>query len=318
MKQAALALIRMFALPFVAVLAPLFLVVARTGVGASVCRWFGFQPVLIHYYQPVPRYEDVPPAWFETPHEPPGVRIDRQRIREQLERLAAFAGECVWPDRPPADGGYYATNPSFGYSSAAILHTMIRAHGTARVLEVGGGFSSLISLAALAKNRPDGGFRFTSIEPYPSERLRSACARSAGPAELLERKAEQVVLDVYTSLGENDVLFIDSSHVAKLASDVNFLYLEVLPRLRPGVIVHVHDIYLPYEYPRVHFTGRHKLYWNEQYVLAAFLSENGRWEVLLPGYHVQRDMADAFQAAFPGYSPQRHRPTTSFWMRKLR
>lgn len=296
------------------VLAPVFALVARTGYGVEVCRRFGFHPLRIHFYQPVPRYEAVPPAHFEQPLEHPGVEIDLDRARALLGRLAGFGDECRWPEEAGAPGTYHGGNGNFGFASAAMLHATIRAHGSRRVIEVGGGYSSLISLAALQANGGD--WRFTCIEPYPSDWLRAAIARVGAGAELLPRPAQDLAPSTFDALGENDLLFIDSSHVSQLASDVNYLFLRVLPRLRPGVLVHVHDIYLPWEYPAAHFHGANKLFWNEQYLLQAFLACNPDFEVLLPGFHAQGALAEDFARAFPAYDAQRHRRSSSFWFRR--
>ena len=296
-------------LPF----APIFALVARTGIGVDLCRRFGFHPLRLHYYQPVPRYEEVPPDHFDRPLDHPGVEIDLERARTLLERLAPFGAECHWPDTPGATGAYYGSNENFGFSSAALLHAMIRSHRTRRVIEVGSGYSSLIALAALQANGGD--WRFSSIEPYPSRWLRDALAREGGRAALLERQAQRVDPQLFDELAENDLLFIDSSHVSQLESDVNFLFLRVLPRLRPGVLVHVHDIYLPYEYPAAHFFGDNKMFWNEQYLLQALLAGNPGFEVLLPAFLVQSTLGEEFGRAFPAYNPQRHRRSSSFWMR---
>jgi hypothetical protein len=146
--------------------------------------------------------------------------------------------------------------------------------------------------------------------------LARAVRERAPAAELVGKTAESIDPAVLANLDAGDILFIDSSHCVRLASDVNYLFLQVLPRLRPGVIVHVHDIYLPYEYPRVHFFGPNKMFWNEQYLLEALLSENPHWEILLPGYLVQKDMEPDFRAAFPRYDPTRDRRTSSFWLRR--
>lgn len=297
-------------------LAPIFALVARTGIGVDLCRRFGFHPLRLHYYQPVPRYEEVPPEHFGRPLEHPGVEIDLDRARALLQRLAPFGAECRWPDAPGAPGAYYGGNENFGFSSAALLHAMIRSHRTQRVIEVGGGYSSLIALAALQANGGD--WRFSSIEPYPTPWLREALARQGGRAALLERPAQRVDPALFDELAENDLLFIDSSHVSQLESDVNFLLLRVLPRLRPGVLVHVHDIYLPYEYPAAHFFGDNKMFWNEQYLLQALLAGNPGFEVLLPAFLVQSALGEEFGRAFPAYNPQRHRRSSSFWMRSTR
>lgn len=310
-------LVRLLLLPLVWLTAPLYGLVARTGAGADWCRRFGWHPVRVHFYHPVPEYERVDRAIFERPHATPGIDFTPARFAGRLADLGRHAAECDWPEQAGQPGTYHADNGNFGYSSAALLHCMLRANRITRVVEVGGGYSSLISMAALEANARDLGaeISFSCVEPYPSPWLLDAI-RARSYARLLAHPAQQTPADLFTSLDANSLLFIDSSHVSKLDSDVNHLFLEMLPRLAPGTWVHVHDIYLPYEYPAAHFFGRNKLFWNEQYLLQALLAGNRDFEVVLPGFMVQRDMAQEFATAFPRHDPRRHRLTSSFWMRR--
>lgn len=312
-----LAIARAVVTPLVALLAPLFAVVARTGYGVEICRRFGFQPVRLHFYQPIPRYETLPALVFDGRQSFPGFGIDEEKVRATLHKLGRFGAEADWPRDPMPPGRYTAANDNFGFSSAALLHAFIRAYGTRKVVEVGGGYSSLISLAALEKNCGSGRYLFECIEPYPSPWLEQALHAREPAAHLTRQPVETLSAAALADLEANDILFVDSSHCVRLASDVNFVFLQVLPRLRPGVIVHVHDIYIPYEYPRTHFFGRQKLFWNEQYLLQALLTENPRFEILVPGYFVQSEMESDFAAAFPAYDAARDRRTSSFWLRRV-
>ena len=150
-----------------------------------------------------------------------------------------------------------------------------------------------------------------AIEPYPSTELE---AKLPADVELWRIPVQDVSLDEFGSLCENDILFIDSSHVCKIGSDVQFMFLEVLPRLRPGVVVHVHDIFMPAEYPK-QWVLDWRRFWNEQYVLQAFLSCNTTFEVLWAGQWMHIKHPDLLMKAFPSYkagvSP------ASFWFRRL-
>lgn len=311
-------LIKILATPFIFIFSPLFYWVAKTGNGVSICRKMGFQPLLVHYYEPVPEYESIPVEYFHTRQTFPGFEIDAATVSAILQTLSSHAGECQWPENKSAEGVYFSQNGSFGYSSAAILHSTIRSFHSRGVIEVGSGYSSLIILEALKKNYPEGEFNFICIEPYPRPWLKEVAARNPGGMDLRAEKAETVDENMFLKLRENDILFIDSSHVSKLNSDVNYLYLHVLPRLAKGVVIHIHDIYIPYEYPRVHFYGKQKIFWNEQYLLQAFLTNNENFEIIIPGYFVQTDMSDDFRKSFPHYDPSKHRATSSFWLRKIR
>jgi len=301
---------------FVAMLAPIFALAARSGFGIDACRRWGFQPVRLHFYQPIPRYESMPAATFDAPQPYPGLEFDGRRFVQTLDQLAPFAVEADFPRDAQPLGRYSARNDQFGFSSAALLHAFIRAAGSRRIVEVGGGYSTLVSLSALARNAASGGYDFACVEPYPSAWLRRALADCAPSARLIEAAAETLPVDLFLELQSGDILFVDSSHCVRLGGDVNYLMLQILPKLNPGVLVHVHDIYLPYEYPRAHYFGRRKLYWTEQYLLAALLSGGRNWEILLPAFYVQRHMAAEFARTFPHFDAAVDRPSSSFWMRR--
>jgi hypothetical protein len=173
-----------------------------------------------------------------------------------------------------------------------------------------------LSAAALLKNAAEepghSPCDFTAIEPHPAPDIR---AGFPGLTRLLERRAQDVPLETFGALGENDVLFIDSSHVLAIGSDVQYEFLEIIPRLRPGVLVHVHDIFLPAEYPkRWVVDGR---FWDEQYLLQAFLAFNNSFEVLWAGHWMHLTHPEQLRAAFSTYDPAKAAPG-SFWMRRVR
>lgn len=311
-------IVRLIAIPFIFFFSPLFHWVAKTGNGVSLCRRMGFQPLLVHYYEPVPNYESVSLEYFQTKQMFPGFEIDVGTVTASLHKISSYAGECKWPENKSAGTFYFSQNGSFGFSSATILHSTIRSFKSKRVIEVGSGYSSLIILEALKRNYPQGDCKLTCIEPYPEGWLEEVVVRHPCIMDLCTEKVETVNERVFLTLKENDIFFIDSSHVSKLNSDVNYLYLRILPRLTKGTLIHIHDIYIPYEYPQEHFYGKQKFFWNEQYFLQAFLTNNRDFEILMPGYFVQRDMNKDFQTAFPQYDPLKHRPTSSFWLRKIK
>jgi predicted O-methyltransferase YrrM len=299
-------------------LGPVFAVVARTGAGSDECVRHGFVPVPLHFYQPVFDPDAIDERIWERRHPMPGIDFAPDRQLDYLSRLAAFAGECDWPARGGAAGGYHYLNGAFGYSSACLLHSMIRLNRPAKVVEVGAGMSTLVMDGALAANQVAGAARadLVTVDPYPSPALD---ALSEDRLRLIAAPAEKVPLEEFASLRANDLLFIDSSHVVRTGGDVTFLYLDVLPRLATGVIVHVHDIQLPYDYPRVYADGKEsaRYFWTEQYLLQAFLACNPHFEILIAGHFLQHDHADAFARSFPGLRPGSHRVTSSFYMRRV-
>jgi hypothetical protein len=136
-----------------------------------------------------------------------------------------------------------------------------------------------------------------------------------GLARIVREPLQDVDLAVFERLERNDILFIDSTHVLKTGSDVQLEYLEILPRLASGVIVHIHDIFLPAEYPKAWLTDEH-IFWNEQYLLQAFLAFNKGFEVLWAGSFMHLNHSDKLRDSFPGYAPERSWPG-SFWLRRI-
>ena len=149
---------------------------------------------------------------------------------------------------------------------------------------------------------------------FTPARLKTTLADLPGLAAVIARPVQEVDLALFERLEPADILFIDSTHVVRTGGDVPFLYLEVLPRLRPGVIVHLHDVFLPREYPQSWLTEHH-LFWNEQYLLHAFLLFNAAFEVLFANQYIALRHQAALRDVFP-HSPWWDRGG-SFWMRRM-
>jgi hypothetical protein len=190
---------------------------------------------------------------------------------------------------------------------------MIRHFKPRRVIEVGSGVSTTVSAMTLLRNQQETGIEahLTAIEPYPLPFLTSGLP---GLTELKRSPLQDIPLAEFEALDANDILFLDSSHVLKTGSDVQYAFLEILPRLRPGVIVHVHDIYFPCEYPRK-FLFKYQSFWNEMYFLQGFLAFNSAFEVLWSSSYLHYLHSEALQQTFPRYSAAGGVPS-SFWMRR--
>ncbi len=309
----------------VAAAAPIVAPAARRGIGSAACLRLGFLPVPVHFYSPIPDVEDLRRrrVW-DARSELPGVAFNREHQLELLESLGAeFGDECAWPanQRPSADAGdsdFHTENGSFSFGCAASTHCMIRRSKPSLVVEIGSGQSSIVISQALAANSMETGApaRHCVVDPYPSPAL----AQNAGvPAELTLSRVEFLSPDWFAALSAGDVLFIDSGHTARIGGDVNFLFLEVLPRVAPGVLVHVHDIPLPWDYPPAYSTGpglRH--FWTEAYLLQAFLAFNSTFEVMLAMRYLMTDEREAFQRAFRHFDPLSHQSVSgSFWLRRV-
>lgn len=201
--------------------------------------------------------------------------------------------------------GYDPDNPFFGLVDAAVCHSLLRERRPSLVVEVGSGNSSRVIRAALDRN---GEGRLVCVDPEPRRDLSGVCH------EHRRMPVQEVPLEELRSLPAGAVLFIDSSHRAGVGSDVNFLFLEVVPALASGVVVHVHDIYLPEDYPAGWNVDRGFLY-TEQYLLHALLCHSPAFEVLWPGRQMVRERPAELAARLgPVADLERH---CSFWFRRV-
>ena len=183
----------------------------------------------------------------------------------------------------------------FPPGDAVVYYSIIREFKPNIVIEVGAGYSTLVASKAALRN---GNTRIWVIDPYPPEFLKTEIP---GLERLMIQPVQEVPLSVFESLGQNDILFIDSTHICKTGSDVNYIVLDVLPHLCSGVLVHFHDIYLPYEYPEI-WVKKEKIFYSEQYLLGAFLMFNEAFEILLSNIYLGREYHEQLQTAFP-FSP---------------
>ena len=199
--------------------------------------------------------------------------------------------------------GYAFENSYFSSPDAEVYYAVVRRYRPRTILEIGSGHSTRIARQAIADAGLDA--RLTAIDPSPRISLAGIVDEHVPSSVESEANRER-----YRSLSANDVLFIDSSHEIRTANDVVFLYLEVLPELAPGVIVHIHDIFLPFDYPREWLLER-GWQWNEQYLVHAILAFGDRFEVIWPGRFLQHTMP-GFDRAFPH---ARGRLAASVWLR---
>jgi hypothetical protein len=199
---------------------------------------------------------------------PPGLSVDLDRMQALLRRLAVH--RPLWPFAPHQAPGcrYYHENPFFGYHDASVYFSMLLEYRPRRVIEIGSGFSSCLLLDTREKFF-SGDMTITLIDPSLDRLDQLTDASDLSNVRLLECPLQDVPERVFDQLTVNDILFIDSSHVAKTGSDVNCYLFEILPRLAAGVLIHVHDILYPFEYPESWIVDE-KRSWNEACILHAF------------------------------------------------
>jgi predicted O-methyltransferase YrrM len=263
----------------------------------------GLHVVRASYDSPIPDTRHLADDRWRAHSSMVGVDLAPARQLARLSHLAD-AWKAEYSQFPLEGDGFHLLNGSFGPVDAELLYAMLRDVRPRRVIEVGSGNSTRVIAMALAKNAD--GAEFTSIDPAkPPDVTRHIAAR-----------VETLPLDTFAQLAANDVLFIDSPHVVTLGGAVSYLFLEVVPRIAPGVWVHVHDIFLPASYPK-HWVTRDYRFYTEQMLLQAFLAFNSAFEVELMASYLHLAHSAELSAAIPSYDARRDVPG-SFWMRRTK
>lgn len=282
----------------------------------------GYHLVRRHYYSPVPDVADcVATGFWEAQSPLAGLDMGEQTGLDLVTRvfppyLAEFRARYGVRDED-ARGRFYVVNGVYMAVDAHVYYSLVRHLKPKRIIEIGSGQSTRVALDALETNREQDAATgaLTAIEPYPGPVLKDLAA--AGRIALIEAKVQDVGLELFDALESGDILFIDSTHVLREGNDVQFEYLELLPRLPNGVYVHVHDISLPRRYPKVYFDQG--LYWNEQYLLQAFLAFNSRFDVIWAGNYLLLRNPGQMHDAFPEIAAMREKyplsEPSAFWMR---
>ena len=281
-----------------------------------------------HFYWPVPDMRDLEARVWPDNSVPVGFDLNLPKQVEWARQVAArYQPEWSFPIESAGSMEYHYNNGLFETVDAEVAYCFVRHFKPSRIIEVGGGFSTRILAAALRANRlrDDREGDLITVEPFPSPGLKAI-------TNLISTPIQDVDMDLFLSLRDGDILFLDSSHVVSVGSDVVREYLEILPRLQPGVIVHVHDIFLPSDYPR-DAVLTNLCFWSEQYLLQAFLTFNPQFDVLWGSSMMQQYYPEILMEAFPRWEHsyrdmrrevRQYLPTrdhdrvwpSSFWMRR--
>lgn len=226
----------------------------------------------------------------------PDIDLQADAQLELLRTYARMYADIPFPETKSPDCRYYFDQPAFRYSDAIYLHCFLRHFQPPRIVEVGSGLSSAVILDTIDRFLPEPP-RVTFIEPE-TERLRSILRPGdTEHCDLLEMRVQDAPAGIFPALEAGSLLFIDSSHVVKCGSDLQFLLFDVLPKLPPGVFVHFHDIFFPFEYPAGWVTRG--FYWNEAYFLRAFLSGNRSWRIRLFAHYAATAFHSFLEQAMP-------------------
>lgn len=250
-----------------------------------------------HYYSAIPSLEDRE-AFLAQPlpeQEILGINLNAEKQFDLLKQFKNYYDESPFQDGKSNGLRYYYINPSYSYTDALTLYSMLRKFKPRRIIEIGSGYSSCAMLDT-AELFLDDKIEFTFIEPYP-ELLHSLIKERDKKHNILPVKLQDVDRDIFRSLEANDILFVDSTHVSKLGSDVNRIIFEILPILKQGVLIHFHDIFWPFEYPSDWI--KKGFAWNEAYMLRAFLEFNDNFEIMFFAGFLHNHHHDWFEENMP-------------------
>jgi hypothetical protein len=256
-----------------------------------------------HFYSPIvnPLEADRHLTALEgvpTPESVPGVMIDRAEMIQVWHSLLPFLTTTPFheSERPPFR--YAFDNPNYSWGDGSVLHAMIRYHRPKRIIEIGSGWSSACTLDTVEQYL-DTDCELTFVEPYPTLLLK-LIGEAASRVRVLEKPVQQVPLSIFDALQAGDILFIDSTHVMRTGSDVCFELFEILPRLSRGVLVHFHDMFWPFEYPRSWSVDENRS-WNELYAVRAFLTYNDAWRIVLFNDYLAKLERPMIEATYPQF-----------------
>ena len=300
--------------------------------GFRILQRLGINLTPNHFYWPVPDVAELEKREWPIYATPPGCNF---RMREQVKLATDFGlryvPELQWNAQPKSDS-YHYHNGYFESCDAEVAYCMVRHWKPRRIIEIGSGYSTRVMAQALKANLEQDGIagELITVDPYPERLPKNGLG---GLVTVVPQQVQQLDIGLFEILNADDILFIDSSHVVSVGSDVVREYLQILPQLNAGVLVHVHDIFLPSDYPRSAVL-QNLWFWSEQYLLQAFLAFNRDFEVLWGASAMQLAHARVLEQSFPNWtnsytempvSKRRFIPTpdgsrvwpSSFWMRRV-
>ena len=256
-----------------------------------------------HFYSPIvdPVEADRHLAALEavtTPEFIRGINVDRPGMIETWRRLLPFLTSIPFTESVTHPSHYAFDNPFYSFGDGSILHAILLHYRPKRVIEVGCGWSSACIFDTVDKYLEDP-CKLTFIEPDLSN-LRDILGDAAGHVEIIEKRVQNVPLEVFNTLESGDILLIDSTHILRTGSDVCFELFEILPRLACGVLVHIHDIFWPFEYPRSWAVDDNRS-WNELYAVRAFLTNNDAWRIVMFNDYLAKLEREMIEATYPAF-----------------
>lgn len=249
----------------------------------------------VHFYEPIPDTRRLSNKIFESkPHFPELDLRENEQI-ELVKKLSKYSNELKEIPHKLSNNEqeYYFENNFFGAVDGTIYYSIIREFKPKKIIEIGAGFSTLIASKAAEKNEDTS---ITVIDPFPKDFVKKGLPKVDN---IIAEQVQNVPIEKFKELIKNDILFIDSSHISAIGSDVNYLFLHVIPELNPGVLIHVHDCPIPFEHYGKRRTLIKKRFWNEMYLVWAFLIGNSSYKILLLNTFFMKKNASILLKSFP-------------------
>lgn len=268
-----------------------------------------------HFYSPIPSIDEIKKKenqiWGRMPEKIEGVDLNTKGQLKLFKELTEFYKDLPFQAEKVSGLRYYFDNPAYSYSDAIFLFCMVRKLKPKRVIEIGSGYSSCVMMDTnqlFFENE----MKISFIEPYPDLLFSLMTEQDKERYEITAKNLQEVSPEQFDVLGKNDILFIDSTHVSKIGSDVNYIFFEILPRLKNGVYIHFHDILYPFEYPKDWVFGGRS--WNENYLLRAFLQYNNSFKIRMFNSYLEHFYQETLEKNMPLISNNKG---GSIWLEKI-
>lgn len=280
----------------------------------KVLMSIGVFPILDHYYEPLINPKKYLKYDLKNDRNLPGIDLNINYQLTLLDKFDYYDELLEFPlDEEKTGPEFYYNNSTYGPGDAEYLYSIIRLVKPRRIIEIGSGYSTLMAINAIRKNKQENESYSCShvcIEPYEHSWLNEM------DIELKRDLVENIDTSFFENLGPGDILFIDSSHIIRPQGDVLYEILELLPTISSGVLIHIHDIFTPKDYHKEWVLNKHRL-WNEQYLLEAFLSNNSKFRIIGALNFLTNSYRDKLDSKFPILASQKERRPGAFWIEKI-
>ena len=263
----------------------------------------------VHYYQPIPNLSTLDLKKLSESQKLFGINMKDREQLALINKFIKFQTEynSIPTSKPKKEYEFFLNNLAFDNVDALNYYSIIRHFKPKTIIEIGSGQSTKIAAQASLLNRNT---KLISIEPYPQQILVKGFP---GLRKLVTKKVEDVNITTFKKLNKNDILFIDSSHVLSTGGDVVYEFLQILPQLKQGVIIHVHDIFFPFDYP-IPWIMDEKRFWTEQYLVQAILMYSKGFKVLLANNYLCYKYKNQLRKIYPNIP---HISGGSLWIQKI-